>query len=236
MIITEAAELKNADFLAGVTLLVDKPLGWTSFDVVNKIRFLLRKKLGVKKIKVGHAGTLDPLATGLLIIGVGKDTKKIEAYQDLDKHYSGALKLGASTASYDAEFEPDVFFPVDHITEDLIEKARQQFLGVITQVPPAFSAIKVKGKRAYQLARAGKEAILKERRVEIYSFDLDPSDFPLIQFEVRCQKGTYIRSLAYDFGQALQSGAFLTSLRRTAIGSHQVDEAFDLETLIEVLS
>lgn len=236
MIITSKQDLGNSDYKEGVSLLVDKPIEWTSFDVVNKIRFTLRKKLGVKKIKVGHAGTLDPLATGLLIIAIGKDTKKIESYQGLVKSYSGSMKLGATTISYDSEFEPDAYFETKHITKNLIEEKRNQFTGMISQLPPAFSALKVGGKRAYKLARSGKSIELKPRDVEIYRFDIDAVDFPVLKFEVECQKGTYIRSLAYDFGKALQSGAYLSSLRRTAIGPYSIEDAFSIEELINILT
>ena len=235
MMIESARELQTADFSGGVSLLVDKPLNWTSFDVVNKIRSMLRHKLGVKKIKVGHAGTLDPLATGLLIIAVGRDTKMITQYQDLDKTYSGRLRLGASTPSYDSEFEPDQYFPIEHITMELIEQARIGFTGEIVQSPPAFSAVKLKGQRAYQLARKGIDIELQTRPQFIHSFSIDPHGFPELDFEVCCNKGTYIRSLVHDFGKALGSGAYLLALRRTAIGPHRVDNAFSLETLTQWL-
>jgi tRNA pseudouridine55 synthase len=236
MILSSKDALENVDFLEGVTLLVDKPLEWTSFDVVNKIRFSLKKKLSVKKIKVGHAGTLDPLATGLLIIAIGKDTKKIDHYQGQVKKYSGTLRLGATTVSYDSEFEPDQQFETGHITTDLIEEKRKTFIGAIEQYPPAFSALKVQGQRAYKLARKGIQPELKSRIINIYDFTLEQKQFPDLEFNVTCEKGTYIRSLAHDFGKSLDSGAYLIQLRREAIGDFNVKDAFILDELIELLA
>ena len=236
MLIQDIDKIKKADFLAGVTILVDKPLEWTSFDVVNKIRYALKRKLNVKKIKVGHAGTLDPLATGLLIIAIGKDTKLINNYQDLDKKYEGTMKLGATTPSFDAEFEPDKFYSTEHITPELIEKTKKSFVGFIEQVPPKFSAVKVKGETAYRLARKGIEFKIKKRIVKIHSFDMKLAKDNTLEFVVECQKGTYIRTLADDFGKALDSGAYLTSLRRSAIGDFNVSIALNLENLIEELN
>ncbi len=236
MLISDINELQNADFLSGVTILVDKPLEWTSFDVVNKIRFTLRKKLGVKKIKVGHAGTLDPLATGLLIISIGKDTKLINTYQDMDKEYSGSMILGATTQSFDSEFEPDNYFPTEHINDDLLGKIRRKFIGIIEQVPPKYSAVKIEGKSAYKLARKGIDFEIKKRQVEIFEFEFLKVEIPEIEFRVKCQKGTYIRSLVNDFGKELNSGAYLSSLRRIGIGNFKIEMAFDLNTLIEKLS
>jgi len=235
MLIKDIDKIKSADFLAGVTILVDKPLEWTSFDVVNKIRYAIKRKLGIKKIKVGHAGTLDPLATGLLIIAIGKDTKLINNYQDLDKTYEGTMKLGATTPSFDAEFEPDKFYPTEHITAELIDNTKKSFIGFIEQVPPKFSAVKVNGETAYRLARKGVEFKIKKRIVKIHSFDLKLLEDKSLEFVVECQKGTYIRTLADDFGKALDSGAFLTSLRRNAIGDFSVADSFNLEMLIEEL-
>lgn len=224
---------RRYDFLAGAFLLVDKPQGWTSFDVVNKIRHKIKKRLRLKKLKVGHAGTLDPMATGLLIICTGKFTKKLAEFQNLPKEYTGRLRLGASTPSYDAETEPDAFFPVEHITPELLEEKRQLFLGEQDQVPPLFSAIKVDGQPLYKRARRGEAVELKPRRVLIESFDLTHIALPEVEFRVRCSKGTYIRSLVHDFGKALGSGAYLTALRRTAIGPHRVEDAWNLDELIE---
>lgn len=221
------------DFKEGALLLVDKPLQWTSFDVVNKIRYKLKHKLGVKKIKVGHAGTLDPLATGLLLICTGKYTKKLHTLQGMPKSYTGTFKLGATTASYDAEQPENNTFPIDHINPDLLEQTRQQFLGDLEQYPPIFSAIKVEGQKMYKLARAGKKVEIKPRPVHIFEFNISQVEQALIDFEVTCSKGTYIRSLAHDFGKAADSGAYLTALRRTAIGDYSINHAWNLEKLIE---
>lgn len=223
--------LSGRTFTEGACLLVDKPLGWTSFDVVNKIRGGLRHSLGVKKIKVGHAGTLDPMATGLLIVCTGKLTKKISEYQDMPKEYTGTLRLGATTPSYDAETPPDGTFPFHHITPEMIEAARQQFLGDLQQLPPMYSAIKVDGQPLYKKARLGERVEVQPRPVTIYSIEFTKTELPDIEFRVTCSKGTYIRSLAHDLGKALDSGAYLTSLRRTAIGPYLVRDAWDLETL-----
>lgn len=222
----------NYNFEEGAALLVDKPLGWTSFDVVNKIRYALRKSLDIRKIKVGHAGTLDPLATGLLIICTGKFTKKIDEYQALYKRYDGNFKLGAITPSYDAETEETELFPIDKLTEKAIYDNVAQFLGDIQQYPPMFSAIKVDGEPLYKLARKGEEIELKPRDVTIYDFKISHIQLPEVGFEVKCSKGTYIRSLAYDFGKQLDNGAYLTKLRRTHIGEHSLENAWNLEELI----
>jgi len=221
------------DYRAGATLLVDKPIGWTSFDVVSKIRNKIRKRLGVKKIKVGHAGTLDPMATGLLIICTGKFTKKLGEFQQLPKVYTGTLRLGATTPSYDAETEVDEEFPTDHIDPGLLEQARRSFLGDIDQIPPMFSAIKVDGQPLYKKARKGERIDIAPRPVHIASFELTRIDLPEVDFEVTCSKGTYIRSLVHDFGKAVRSGAYLTALRRMAIGPYTVNEAWDLDDLLE---
>lgn len=223
------------EFSKGSTILVDKPLDWTSFDVVNKLRWNLKRKLGVKKIKVGHAGTLDPLATGLLILCIGKHTKTIEGIMGEDKTYTGTILLGKTTPSYDLETEYDQEFPTEHITEELIEEVRKSFLGTQDQVPPIFSAKQIDGKRAYDLARAGKKVELKANQIRIEDFKLDASDFPKIRFEVTCSKGTYIRSLAHDFGQKLNSGGTLIELRRTKSGNHSVDEAKTVEEWISFI-
>lgn len=227
--------LPRYDFIAGTTLLVDKPKGWTSFDVVNKIRYKLKHRLKIKKIKVGHSGTLDPMATGLLLICTGKATKKLHKYQGLPKEYVGVLRLGASTPSYDAETEVEFVFPTDHITPEKIETARRLFLGDIEQIPPMFSAIKVDGQPLYKKARKGEKIKIDPRPVHISSFKLTRIDLPEIEFKVSCSKGTYIRSLAHDFGRALQSGAYLTALRRTKVGKFSIKNAWDLEELIEFL-
>lgn len=207
----------------GAVFLVDKPIDWTSFQVVNKLRHYLTKKHKVKKLKVGHAGTLDPLATGLLVICVGKKTKEIEQYQGQVKTYTGIIQLGATTPSYDLETEIDQTYPTDHITPQLIDEVKAQLTGVIQQYPPVFSAVKVNGKRAYESARKGEAVEIKPREVTIHSFETDASNLPALQFKVICSKGTYIRSLAYDFGKLIQSGAYLTDLRRTQIGEFILD-------------
>lgn len=227
--------LPEYDFINGATLLVDKPQGWTSFDVVNKIRYRLKHRLKVKKIKVGHAGTLDPMATGLLVICTGKFTKKLQNLQGLDKTYTGTMTLGATTPSYDQETSIDETFPIDHIDKALIEENRQQFLGEISQIPPMFSAIKVDGQPLYKKARKGETVEVQPRKVLITSFDITHIDIPSLDFEVTCSKGTYIRSLANDFGKALQSGAYLSALRRTRIGPYKIEDAWNLEHLIELL-
>ena len=204
-------------------LLIDKPLTWTSFDVVNKIRYAGKFK------KVGHAGTLDPLATGLLILCTGKNTKEIETYQAQVKEYTGVFTVGKTTPSFDLETEVDQEYPTKHIGSELIEKARISFLGKISQIPPVFSAIKVNGKRAYESARKGKDLELKPREIEINEFEVDASSFPLVRFRVVCSKGTYIRSLARDFG------AYLSELRRTKIGDFSVDNAESVEEMVKKL-
>ncbi len=210
-------------------LLIDKPLTWTSFDVVNKIRYAGKFK------KVGHAGTLDPLATGLLILCTGKKTKEIDIYQGQKKEYTGKIILGKSTPSFDLETEVDKEFPIDHINSEMIETARKSFIGLIQQTPPVFSAIKVNGKRAYTAARAGVEIELKSREIEILEFDINTKNFPEIGFRVVCSKGTYIRSLARDFGLALNSGAYLSSLRRTKIGDFSVENAYSVDIFVNIL-
>lgn len=218
-------QLSPDDFSNGQILLIDKPLTWSSFQAVNKIKWALKKNLGLKKIKVGHAGTLDPLATGLLIICTGKATKQISELQGQVKEYTGTFLLGSTTPSYDLETEIDQTFPTDHITSEVLERARQQFLGVIDQRPPVFSALKQDGKRLYEHARKGEEVEIPTRKVEILEFEINAEAFPEIAFRAVCSKGTYIRSLAFDFGQAVNSGAHLTSLRRTKIGDYNVDGA-----------
>ncbi|MGB0915137.1 MAG: tRNA pseudouridine(55) synthase TruB [Crocinitomicaceae bacterium] len=223
------------EFAAGSTILVDKPLEWTSFDVVNKLRWHLRKKIGVKKLKVGHAGTLDPLATGLLVICIGKHTKQINDLMIGDKTYTGKFLLGKTTPSYDLESEYNEEFPIDHITTELFEEVRQSFIGEQDQVPPIFSAKQVNGKRAYDLARAGEEVVLKANRINISDFKIDTSNLPEVSFEVTCSKGTYIRSIANDFGVKLKSGATLIELRRTKSGEQNIEESKSVEEWIEFI-
>lgn len=215
-------------FEEGEVFLIDKPLDWTSFDAVNLIRSVIKRYHGIRKLKVGHAGTLDPLATGLLIICTGRMTKQIDNFQAQEKVYTGTMLLGQTTPTYDLESEPDAFYPTDNITEEMMEEARKSFLGDIMQRPPKFSAIKIQGKRAFEYARSDEEVALKERLVHIEDFKIDVTDFPVIKFEVKCSKGTYIRSLVNDFGKRLNSGACMTSLRRTKIGDFSVDNARDL--------
>lgn len=206
----------------GHVFLIDKPLDWTSFDVVNKIRWNIRKAYNLKKIKVGHAGTLDPKATGLLLVCTGKWTKRIDEFQAQEKTYTGTIKLGVTTPTYDLESEENEIFPTEHITEEIIRETTKQFIGEIEQFPPMHSAIKVDGKRLYELARDGQEIERKARKVNILDFKITKINLPFVDFEVNCSKGTYIRSLAYDFGKALNSGGYLTALRRTKIGEFDV--------------
>lgn len=208
-------------------LLIDKPLKWTSFDVVNKVRYAGKYK------KVGHAGTLDPLATGLLILCTNKKTKEIDTYQAQEKEYTGTLVLGKTTPSVDLETEFDAEYPVDHITPEALTAAVAQLSGTIEQIPPAHSAIKVNGKRAYESARKGEEVVIKSRQVEIKEFDIDTTNFPEVSFRIVCSKGTYIRSLVRDFGVLLQSGAYMSSLRRTRIGNFKIENALTLEQFLE---
>ncbi len=224
------------DYKNGKVLLIDKPLEWTSFQVVNKIRWHIKKHFHLKKIKVGHAGTLDPLATGLLILCTGKETKKIDTYQGQVKEYTGTFVLGATTPSYDLETAIDQTFPTAHITEKLIHQTTAQFLGKIQQKPPIFSAIKKDGKRLYELARQGKTTEIKARTVEVFEFEITKIEMPNVAFKVVCSKGTYIRSLAHDFGFALNSGAHLSVLRRTKIGDFSVTEALSVDDFIAKLS
>lgn len=221
----------------GLTLLVDKPKHWTSFDVVNKLRYALRHRTGRSKIKVGHGGTLDPLATGLLLIGVGKHTKKLETFLGLPKTYCGTFSLGYTTASYDLETALEGPFPTAHINDLLLQKVAQQFQGTLEQYPPPYSAVKSQGKRAYNRARSGEQFELSARSIHIERFEiwLDPDEDRLAHFEVTCSKGTYIRSLAHDFGKALDSGAHLSTLQRKAIGTHQLEDAYTLDQLLEMI-
>ena len=224
-------ELNETSVTEGQLLLIDKPLNWTSFQVVNKIRWELKNKFGIKKLKVGHAGTLDPLATGLLLVCTGKMTKKISEIQALVKEYTGTFTLGATTPSYDLETHIDGTFPIDHLDDNALKEVINQFTGVVDQYPPVFSAIKKDGKRLYEYARKGEEIKIKSRQVEILAFELTKIKLPTIDFYVKCTKGTYIRSLANDYGKALGSGAHLSSLRRTAIGLHRIEDAYTIEQI-----
>ena len=223
------------DFKNGQVLLIDKPLNWTSFQVVNKLRWHIRKTFNIKKIKVGHAGTLDPLATGLLVICTGKMTKQINEFQAQVKEYTGTITLGSTTPSFDLETEIDKTYPTEHITEKLVHKTTKLFIGDIEQYPPIFSAIKKEGKRLYEFARAGETVEIKSRTINISEFEITNICGLNIDFRVVCSKGTYIRSLANDFGKALQSGGHLTALRRTKIGDFYVDNALSIENFIESL-
>lgn len=216
------------DYQNGQILLIDKGLHWTSFQAVNKMKWLLKSKLGLKKIKIGHAGTLDPLATGLLLVCTGKFTKRISELQGQIKEYTGTFYIGATTPSYDLETEIDQTFPTNHISGALIRETTKQFLGEIDQKPPIFSAIKKDGKRLYEHARAGEEVEIAFRKTTIHKFEITRIALPEVDFRVVCSKGTYIRSLAFDFGKALESGAHLTALRRTKIGDYDVNNAVDI--------
>lgn len=224
------------DFVAGELILVDKPSSWTSFDVVNKLRYQLRDVTGVKKIKVGHAGTLDPLATGLLILCTGKKTKTIDAIQAQEKEYTGIIQLGATTASYDLETAPENIRPFDHLTEEDIRKKALSFVGKMAQVPPIFSARKVDGKRAYALARKGETPEMPSKEITILAFEIEKIDLPDVHFRIACSKGTYIRSIAHDFGQSLEVGGFLKALRRTKIGTYEVGAAKSIEDSITYIA
>lgn len=213
----------------GLTLLIDKPLTWTSFDVVNKLRYTAKRALGVKKVKVGHAGTLDPLATGLMIVCFGSHTKRINELTGLDKTYEGVIALGATTPSYDLETEINQGYAVPPFDPHALDAAALSLTGEIDQVPPVFSAKKVNGKKAYLIARAGKTISLQPNRIKIYSLNLKYDEYPEIGFELRCSKGTYVRSLANDFGTRMGSGAYLKHLRRTRIGEFTLADALNIE-------
>ncbi len=246
-------EQEQSKFQTGQLILIDKPLSWTSFDVVNKVRWLIRKKYNLKKIKVGHAGTLDPLATGLLILCTGKFTKKIEELQGQEKEYRGIITLGATTASYDLEKEVDIVYPTDHITEELIKKMAKTFIGQQEQIAPMHSAKKIDGKRAYEYAREGEEVQLKSNKIIIEEFDVELCDAPEFiirddnkskinqekpyekglhfKFRIVCSKGTYIRAIARDFGKKLNSGGHLSQLQRTRIGEFKIEHATKIEDI-----
>ncbi len=220
---------KTYDFLGGEVLLFDKDLGWTSFDLVQRVRNGLCREMGIKKLKVGHAGTLDPLATGLMILCTGKSTKLIESFQEREKEYVATLKLGATTPSFDMETEEDSQAGINHVTQDLIEKVLQKFLGKTDQVPPVFSAVKVKGKRAFDYARNGEDLKLQPKKIVIESIVAESVNLPFVTIRVVCSKGTYIRALARDIGEELKCGAYLTALRRTRIGEFKVENAMSAE-------
>ena len=219
------------DYKAGEILYFNKPLRWTSFDLVNKFRYKLTRKLGIKKIKVGHAGTLDPLATGVMIVCTGKATKRINTLQAMTKEYVATLKLGKTTPSFDLEHEVDAIYPTEHITEEKIQEALSTFIGTIEQVPPIYSAVKVKGKRAYDMARNGEEVKLKAKTLVIDEIELLSYTLPIIKIRVVCSKGTYIRALARDIGKALVSGAHLIALERTRIGDVTLDQCMKVDNI-----
>lgn len=223
-------------FQEGQILLIDKPLNWTSFQVVNKVRWLIKKQCKLKKIKVGHAGTLDPLASGLLIICTGKFTKQIDTYQGQEKEYTGTFTLGATTPSFDLETEINERFDISNLTKEKIRAATKQFIGEIQQQPPVFSALKKDGKRLYEFARSGEDVVVAFRTVHISAFEITRIALPKVDFKVQCSKGTYIRSLAYDFGKALNNGAHLSALRRTRIGSFSVEDAISIEAFETLLN
>lgn len=217
------------NFQQGKVLLVDKPLEWTSFDVVKKVRNTIKIK------KIGHAGTLDPLASGLLILCTGKKTKEIESFMGQEKEYTGTFTIGATTPTYDLESDPEHHQDFTHITEESLKKAQEKFVGELMQMPPLYSAIKLKGTRLYELARRGQKVEIKPRPIEIKAFELTKIALPSIEFRVVCSKGTYIRSLAHDFGQEIGVGAYLSALRRTKIGNFAVADAFELNELIQTI-
>ncbi len=223
----------SSRFEEGEVLLINKPLKWSSFDVINRFRYFLRKQCGIQKIRVGHAGTLDPLADGLLIVCTGRFTKRIEEFQGQEKEYTGTFRLGATTPSFDLEHETDRTFETGHITPEMIRQAAENLTGDIMQIPPVFSAIKIGGKRAYKFARKDKDPELSPRPVNIREFEITRIQMPEVDFRISCSKGTYIRSIARDFGQALNSGAHLTALRRTRIGDFLLKDAWELEDLME---
>lgn len=234
--LTTAEDIQSADFASGTLLLVDKPIGWTSFDVVHKLRGPVSRICGVKRLKVGHAGTLDPMATGLLLICTGKWTRRLGELQGLDKSYEGCMQLGGVTASYDAETPVTDRKPVDGISQEDVERVAAVFVGEIQQVPPVYSAIKVQGKPMYRLARQGTDIIPEARTVWIRSLQITEVHLPSVYFRVECSKGTYIRSLAHDIGQRLSCGAFLSELRRTAVGPFKLGDAWTLPGLVAELT
>jgi tRNA pseudouridine55 synthase len=225
----------SIDFVNGALLSIDKPYEWTSFDVVNKIRYQLRRKYNLKRFKVGHAGTLDPLATGLLLVCTGKWTKKIDTFQALEKEYTGTFRLGATTPSFDLETAIDHTAPFTHLTKTQIKSAISMFTGEIEQLPPTYSAVKVEGKRAYELARKGVEVAIKPRKVTVSEFELTQLRNDQIDFRIVCSKGTYIRSIARDLGEQLKCGAHLVALRRTRIGEHHLTSAIGIDEVTQLI-
>lgn len=226
---------KKYDFPAGEILVFHKDLNWTSFDVVNKVRYELCRMMGVKKLKVGHAGTLDPLATGVIVLCTGKATKRIESIQATEKEYVATLKVGATTPSFDLETEEDSTQDYSHVTKELLQEVLSGFIGEIEQVPPVFSAVKVKGKRAFDYARSGEEVKLQAKKIVIHEVEIENFDLPYIKLRVTCGKGTYIRALSRDIGEALNCGAYLTGLERTRVGEYDLDDAFKVDYFLENL-
>lgn len=233
---TENQSLVGVDFKEGYIAIIDKPLEWTSTDVVRKIKYALQHRLGYKKIKIGHAGTLDPLATGVLIVCIGKATKMVNELQAEEKEYIADIELGATTPSYDLEHPIDKRYPTEHITREMIEQALRDLTGERLQAPPIYSAKKVEGVRAYEFARAGEEVELKKALINIYEMEILSLEMPHLKVRVRCSKGTYIRSLAHEIGQALDSGAHLIGLRRTRSGGFTAENGWKLENFMEKLS
>jgi tRNA pseudouridine55 synthase len=223
------------NFSEGEVLLINKPYNWTSFDVVNNIRYFIRKTLNLPKLKIGHAGTLDPLATGLLVLCTGKFTKKIEEYQAQEKEYTGSFVIGETTPSFDMEKEVDQTFDYSHVTEELIRQTAKRFTGSFEQIPPVFSAVKIKGKRAYEFARNSEEVKIEAKRIIISEFEITNISLPQIDFRIVCSKGTYIRALARDLGEAMQCGAYLSALCRTRIGDFKLEDALEIETLKSII-
>ena len=219
------------DFKEGEILLINKPVTWTSFDVVNNVRYFLKKALGQNKVKIGHTGTLDPLATGLLILCSGKFTKKIETFKVFDKEYTGTFVLGATTPSFDLEMAIDHRYPIDMLTEQVILETASRFTGSFMQTPPRFSAVKIKGRRAYDYARQDEEVKIEPKLIHIQAFEITDIALPNVHFRIACSKGTYIRALARDFGQALNNGAYLDTLCRTRIGPYRLQDAWELDAL-----
>ena len=232
---TQSESLRDVDFKEGYIAIIDKPLEWTSTDVVRKIKYALQHRLGYKKIKIGHAGTLDPLATGVLIVCIGKATKMVNELQAEEKEYIADIELGATTPSYDLEHPIDKRYPTEHITREMIEQALRDLTGERLQAPPIYSAKKVEGVRAYECARAGEEVELKKALINIYEMEILSLEMPHLKVRVRCSKGTYIRSLAHEIGQALDSGAHLTGLRRTRSGGFTAENGWKLENFMEKL-
>jgi len=227
------SDIQTFDFQKGEILVFDKPLDWTSFDLVHKVRYIICKSLKIKKLKVGHAGTLDPKATGILVLCTGKATSKIETLQADEKEYVATLKLGATTPSYDLESTEDRQFETSHISKDILVEVLKKFIGTIAQVPPEYSAIKIDGKRAYEYARKGISVEIKPKILEIKEIEVLSYSLPEVKLRIVCGKGTYIRALARDIGEALQSGAYLTGLRRTRVGNFSLEQAIDLDEFLK---